>query len=98
MSTKRVQFFSFIKILVHLKPIKPYRQYNGPPKIPASVTIEGDPLLRIWLGRKDNSLWDKCVDACEAFFRANDAAGTPYALVQPTGTTEADYRRAFRSA
>ncbi len=76
----------------------PYREYNGAPKIPVGVSIEGDPLLRIWLGRKDASLWDKCLAACEAFFRANEAAGTPYALVQPAGTTEADYRRAYRSA
>lgn len=77
---------------------EPYRQYSGTPKVPVGISIDGDPLLRVWLGRKDNTLWDKCVDACEAFFNANDASGTPYALVQPAGTTEADYRRAFRSA
>lgn len=77
---------------------EPYRQYTAAPKIPVGVSIDGDPLLRIWLGRKDNTMWDKCLAACEAFFKANAAAGTPYALVQPAGTTEADYRRAFRSA
>lgn len=77
---------------------EPYRQYSGTPKVPVGISIDGDPLLRVWLGRKDNTLWDKCVDACEAFFNANDASGTPYALVQPAGMTEADYRRAFRSA
>lgn len=77
---------------------EPYRRYSGAPRLPVGVTIEGEPLLRVWLGRKDATLWDKCVEACEAFFRANAAAGNPYALVQPNGTTEADYRRAFRSA
>ncbi len=77
---------------------EPYRTFDGTPSVPFGVTIEGDPILRVWLGRKDNSLWNKCLSACEAFFNANRAAGNPYALVQPAGTTEADYRRAFRSA
>ncbi|MDE6497737.1 MAG: RagB/SusD family nutrient uptake outer membrane protein [Muribaculaceae bacterium] len=77
---------------------EPYMQYAGSPKVPVGVDIEGEPILRVWLGRKDNSLWNKCLDACEDFFRANTAAGNPFALQQADGTTEADYRRAYRTA
>ena len=77
---------------------QPYRQYDGTPKVPYGVELPDEPLLSVWLGGKNPALWDKCVQACEDFFKANQAAGTPFALVQPKGTTEADYRRAFRSA
>jgi len=77
---------------------EPYRQYDASPSFPAGFGEDVDPLLRIWWGRKDESLWTKCVEACEKFFEANRNAGTPYALVQPAGNTEADYRRAYRSA
>ena len=77
---------------------EPYMQFPSSPKVPVGVSLEGDPLLRIWLGRKDNAMWDKCLEACEDFFRANTQAGNPYALVQPAGTTEADYREAYRKA
>ncbi|MDE6562187.1 MAG: RagB/SusD family nutrient uptake outer membrane protein [Muribaculaceae bacterium] len=76
----------------------PYRQYDGELKLPVGVEIDGDPLLRVWIGRKDPSLWNKCLDACKEFFRMNESAGQPFALVQPNGETENDYRRAFRSA
>lgn len=77
---------------------EPYRQYDALPTFPAGLGDDVDPLLRVWIGRRDDNLWNKCVDACEAFFRANQNAGTPYALVQPLGTSENDYRRAYRSA
>lgn len=77
---------------------EPYRQYDELPVFPAGLGDDVDPLLRVWLGRRDESLWNKCVEACEAFFKANQNAGTPYALVQPAGDSETDYRRAYRSA
>ena len=77
---------------------EPYRQYDTPPVFPAGFGDNVDPLLRIWLGHKDESLWTKCVEACEDFFKENQKAGTPYALVQPAGNSEGDYRRAYRSA
>lgn len=77
---------------------QPYRQYDEVPIIPEGLGNDVDPLLRVWLGRYDASIWNKCVKACEDFFYANVAAGTPYALVQPAGSTENDYRRAYRSA
>lgn len=77
---------------------QPYRQYDETPSFPAGLGENVDPLLRVWLGGYKSEYWDKCVQACKAFFEANAAAGTPYALVQPQGATEADYRRAFRSA
>lgn len=78
--------------------VQPYRQYDEIPIFPAGLGDDIDPLLRVWLGEQKPELWDKCVKACKAFFDANAAAGNPYALVQPQGTTENDYRRAFRSA
>ncbi len=78
--------------------VQPYRQYDEMPIFPAGLGDDVDPLLRVWLGGQKPELWDKCVKACKAFFDANAAAGNPYALVQPQGTTENDYRRAFRSA
>lgn len=76
----------------------PYREYDVTPTFPAGLGDNVDPILRVWLGRYDKSMWEKCVTACEAFFNANQSAGNPFALVQPTGTDENDYRRAYRSA
>lgn len=77
---------------------QPFRQYDEIPVFPKGLGDDTDPLLRIWLGGYKPELWDKCLQACRAFFDANAAAGNPYALVQPQGTTEGDYRRAYRSA
>lgn len=77
---------------------QPYRQYDENPVFPVGLGENVDPLLRVWVGGYKPELWTKCVQACEAFFNANNAAGNPYELVQPQGTSEGDYRRAYRSA
>ncbi len=77
---------------------RPYREYDVPPTFPAGLGDDVDPLLRVWWGSKDDALWTKALNACEEFFKANSAAGTPYALVQARGNSVYDYRQAFREA
>ena len=77
---------------------QPYRQYDKAPVIPAGLGDNVDPLLRVWLGGYSAKYWTRALEACEAFFSANRAAGEPYAMVQPNGTGENDYREAFRAA
>lgn len=51
-----------------------------------------------WFGKKDQTLWNKCLQYCTEFFDDNAANGNYYKLVEPVGTTTADYRNAFRQA
>lgn len=60
----------------------PYRKYDNTPTFPEGFGNDVDPLLRVWWGKKDNTLWTKCLQACEAFFKANSDAGNPFALRQ----------------
>ncbi len=52
----------------------------------------------VWLGGYKTEYWQTARDMCEEFFRLNQQNGGFYALVQPAGTTEADYGEAFRAA
>lgn len=52
----------------------------------------------VWTGAYMPELWTRCLTACEEFFAANSTNGNVYHLLQPTGTTMADYRQAFQNA
>ncbi len=51
---------------------------------------------QVWYGGFRQDLWERCLKACEEFFAENARNGNYYALVMPTGNTEADYMAAFR--
>jgi hypothetical protein len=51
----------------------------------------------VWLGGEKPEYWQDALAACEDFFKKNQENGGFYALVQPKGTTEADYGEAFRA-
>lgn len=69
-----------------------YMQYN-PLKVTEFTNIE-----HVWFGKKDASLWNRCLEACEDFFEDNADNGNYYQLIQATGTEPGDYRMAFRRA
>ena len=71
---------------------EPYMEY-APHKITEFTNIE-----HVWFGKYDPQLWNRCLEACQAFFRENDANGGYYQLVQPATQDEAGYRMAFRNA
>lgn len=71
---------------------KPYMEYT-PDKTTEFTNIE-----HVWFGKKDPSLWNKCLEVCNEFFMDNSANGNYYALVQPATKDEAGYRTAFRRA
>ena len=77
---------------------QPYRQYDAVPVFPAGLGDDVDPLLRVWLGGYSEAYWTRALEACEAFFTANRNAGEPFAMVQPAGSSENDYREAYRAA
>ena len=52
----------------------------------------------VWFGGYDASLWEKCLTACEDFFKDNASNGNYYQLVQPASQDEAGYREAYRTA
>ena len=52
----------------------------------------------VWYGGYKPELWTQCLEACEEFFRLNGQYGNYYKLIQPAGTTEEDYRKAFYTA
>lgn len=52
----------------------------------------------VWHGGYHKELWDSCVNACKKFFEVNAGHGNPFAMIQPTGNTVNDYRKAFREA
>lgn len=49
----------------------------------------------IWYGEYKAELWDRCLTACQDFFRELNANGQ-FALEQANGTRPEDYRLAFR--
>ena len=70
----------------------PYMDYN-PLKVTEFTNIE-----HVWFGKKDPTLWNRCLDACEDFFEDNAANGNYYQLIQPATQDEGGYRMAFRRA
>ncbi len=70
---------------------QPYMTYD---KKPTGLEDE----LHVWFGKKDPTLWNRCLQACNDFFADNAANGNYYQLVQPTSNDEAGYRTAYRRA
>jgi hypothetical protein len=70
----------------------PYLEYT-PDKVTEFTNIE-----HVWFGKKDATLWNRCLQYCNEFFEDNAANGNYYQLVQPTSNDEAGYRTAFRQA
>ena len=52
----------------------------------------------VWFGKKDPSLWTRCLKYCDEFFADNASNGNYYQLIQPTTQDEAGYRTAYRRA
>ncbi len=71
---------------------KPYMEYN-PLKVTEFTNIE-----HVWFGKKDPTLWNRCLEYCEDFFEDNAANGDYYRLIQPATQDEGGYRMAFRRA
>ena len=71
---------------------EPYMNYT-PGKETEFTNIE-----HVWFGKEDPALWDRCLQACEDFFKDNEANGNYYQLIQPVSQDEAGYRMAFRNA
>ena len=69
---------------------QPYMQFNR--------QEEGQDILCVWTGGYKQEYWNKCLQACEEFFRQNEANGKPYALLMPATNDEAGYEQAFREA
>ena len=70
----------------------PYLDYT-PDKVTEFTNIQ-----HVWFGKKDASLWNRCLQYCNDFFDENAANGNYYQLIQPTTNDEAGYRMAFRRA
>jgi len=70
---------------------QPYLTYD---KKPTGLEDEH----HVWFGKKDPTLWNRCLQACNEFFAENAANGDYYQLVQPTSQDEAGYRTAYRRA
>lgn len=71
---------------------KPYMEYN-PLKVTEFTNIE-----HVWFGKKDPTLWNRCLEYCDDFFEDNAANGNYYQLVQPATQDEGGYRMAYRRA
>ena len=71
---------------------EPYMQYTAD-KITEFTNIE-----HVWFGGEDPSLWSRCLEYCNDFFRDNEANGNYYQLIQPATQDEAGYRQAYRNA
>lgn len=77
---------------------KPYIEYAAD-KVTEFTNIE-----HVWFGKKDPSLWNRCLQACQDFFNSNgsDKCGPEqqgaYYLVWPESNDEAGYRKAYRKA
>lgn len=56
---------------------------------------EAEQKLLVWYGGYKKDLWEKCLTACEAFFKEMQANGF-YALNKATGNTPEAYRQAYR--
>ena len=70
---------------------QPYMTYTSRP-----TGLENEE--HVWFGKKDPSLWNKCLEYCNDFFQDNAANGDYYQLIQATSPDEAGYRTAFRRA
>ena len=70
---------------------EPYMRYDSKP-----TGYENEE--HVWFGGYDASLWEKCLTACEDFFKDNASNGNYYQLVQPASQDEAGYREAYRTA
>ena len=68
------------------------------PYLGYTKTTEFTNIEHVWFGKYDETLWDKCLKACEEFFEDNAANGNYYQLIQPVTQDEAGYRMAFRNA
>jgi hypothetical protein len=68
---------------------QPYIKYD---KRPTGLENEE----HVWFGKKDPTLWNRCLQYCNDFFDDNAANGNYYQLVQPTSNDEAGYRTAYR--
>lgn len=66
------------------------------PYYSGKYTMKNDSLA--WFGGRQSDLWQRCKEACEDFFRENEANGNPYHLVEPTAKTQEAYAYAFRHA
>ncbi|MBR5100002.1 MAG: RagB/SusD family nutrient uptake outer membrane protein [Bacteroidales bacterium] len=71
---------------------EPYMEYTAD-KITEFTNIE-----HVWFGGKDPSLWNRCLEYCNDFFRDNEQNGNYYQLIQPATQDEAGYRMAYRNA
>ncbi len=71
---------------------EPYMQYN-PLKVTEFTNIE-----HVWFGKKDPTLWNRCLEYCDDFFEDNSANGDYYQLIQPATQDEGGYRMAYRRA
>ena len=71
---------------------EPYMNYT-PGKTTEFTNIE-----HVWFGKEDPTIWNRCLQACEDFFKDNEANGNYYQLIQPVTQDEAGYRMAFRNA
>ncbi len=69
-----------------------YMQYN-PLKVTEFTNIE-----HVWFGKKDPTLWNRCLQACKDFFEDNERNGNYYQLIQPATQDEGGYRMAYRRA
>lgn len=70
---------------------KPYLTYDKKP-----TGFENEE--HIWFGKKDPSLWNRCLKYCDEFFADNATNGNYYQLIQPATQDEAGYRTAYRRA
>ena len=70
---------------------QPYMTYD---KRPTGLENEE----HVWFGKKDPTLWNRCLQYCNEFFADNAANGNYYQLIQPQTQDEAGYRTAFRRA
>ncbi len=52
----------------------------------------------VWFGKKDPTLWNRCLQYCKEFFDDNAANGDFYQLIQPATNDIAGYRMAYRTA
>ena len=52
---------------------------------------------QVWVGQYKAELWDRCKTACEEFFAKVQSQGH-YGLLQASGTSLDDYRKAYRNA
>lgn len=67
---------------------------DSQPYYDGAYTIEADSCA--WYGGSKPELWTKLKTACSDFFTQMNSQGH-YQLVQPAGTTQEDYRYAYRS-